>query len=262
MNINDITITSLETINAFDIATGAYKFTLDELQNASISQTEEKSEITGKHGRKLANLKRNKAVTISGTNGMVSGGLLEMQTGSAFQNKATEVLWTDYLTVSSKKAATTYKAVGTTGAEIEALYTKDANGAIDKELTQDSAVSAGKFTYDPDSKALAFDDVADGTEIVVYYKRKITADVLDNDSETYSGKCALYIDALGEDKCANVYRIQFYIPKADFNGEFSLEMGENQTVHSFDAEALAGACGAGGSLWTYTVFGANATDAE
>lgn len=262
MNINDITITSLETINAFDIATGAYKFTLDELQNASISQTEEKSEITGKHGRKLANLKRNKAVTISGTNGMVSGGLLEMQTGSAFQNKATEVLWTDYLTVSSKKAATTYKAVGTTGAEIEALYTKDANGAIDKELTQDSATAAGKFTYDPASKALTFDDVADGTEIVVYYKRKITADVLDNDSETYSGKCALYIDALGEDKCANVYRIQFYIPKADFNGEFSLEMGENQTVHSFDAEALAGACGAGGSLWTYTVFGANAADAE
>lgn len=262
MNINDITITSLETINAFDIATGAYKFTLDELQNASISQTEEKSEITGKHGRKLANLKRNKAVTISGTNGMVSGGLLEMQTGSAFQNRATEVLWTDYLTVSNKKAATTYKAVGTAGAEIEALYTKDANGAIDEELTQDSAVSAGKFTYDPTSKALAFDDVADGTEIVVYYKRKITADVLDNDSETYSGKCALYIDALGEDKCANVYRIQFYIPKADFNGEFSLEMGENQTVHSFDAEALAGACGAGGSLWTYTVFGANAADAE
>lgn len=262
MNINDITITSLETINAFDIATGAYKFTLDELQNASISQTEEKSEITGKHGRKLANLKRNKAVTISGTNGMVSGGLLEMQTGSAFQNKATEVLWTDYLTVSSKKAATTYKAVGTTGAEIEALYTKDADGAIDKELTQDSTTAAGKFTYDPTSKALAFDDVADGTEIVVYYKRKITADVLDNDSETYSGKCALYIDALGEDKCANVYRIQFYIPKADFNGEFSLEMGENQTVHSFDAEALAGACGAGGSLWTYTVFGANAADAE
>lgn len=262
MNINDITITSLETINAFDIATGAYKFTLDELQNASISQTEEKSEITGKHGRKLANLKRNKAVTISGTNGMVSGGLLEMQTGSKFENKATEVLWTDYLTVSDKKAATTYKAVGTTGAEIEALYAKDANGSIDKELTQDATAAAGKFTYDPASKALTFDDVADGTEIVVYYKRKMIADVLDNDSETYSGKCALYIDALGEDKCANVYRIQFYIPKADFNGEFSLEMGENQTVHSFDAEALAGACGAGGSLWTYTIFGANAEDAN
>ena len=36
MNINDITITSLETITAFDIVTGNYKFTLDELQTASL----------------------------------------------------------------------------------------------------------------------------------------------------------------------------------------------------------------------------------
>lgn len=262
MNINDITITSLETISAFDIATGAYKFTLDELQNATIAQTEEKSEITGKHGRKLSNLKRNKAVTISGTNGMVSGGLLEMQTGGTFENKATEVMWTDYLTVASNKATTSYKAVGTTGAEVESVYVKNSNGTLGKMLTQsDSATADSTFTYTPTSKELAFAGIDDGTEIVVYYKRKITADVLDNDSETYSGKCALYIDALAEDKCANVYRIQFFIPKADFSGEFSLEMGENQTVHSFDAEALAGACGAGGKLWTYTIFGADTKDA-
>ena len=65
MNINDITITSLETINAFDIVTGAFKFTLDELQNATIAQTQEKTDITGKQGRKLNSLKKNKAVTIS-----------------------------------------------------------------------------------------------------------------------------------------------------------------------------------------------------
>lgn len=262
MNINDITITSLETINAFDIVTGAYKFTLDELQNATIAQSQETSDITGKQGRKLARLKRNKAVTISGSNGMVSGGLLEMQTGGTFENKATEVLWTDYLTVADNAAATSYKAIGTDGAEIEALYIKNENGTLGEALEQNSAAATGKFAYNPDTKALTFSGVDNGTEIVVYYKRKITADVLDNDSETYSGKCALYIDALGEDKCANVYRIQFYIPKADFNGEFSLEMGDNQTVHSFDAEALAGACGAGGSLWTYTIFGVNSDDAE
>lgn len=261
MNINDITITSLETITAFDVVTGAFKFVLDELQNATIAQTEEKSEITGKHGRKLANLKRNKAVTVSGTNGMVSSGLMETQTGGNFENKATEVMWTDYLTVKSNSATTSYKAIGTAGAEIDALYIKNSDGTIGSELEQAATTASGKFAYAPDSKALTFTGIEDGTEIVVFYKRKITADVLDNDSETYSGKCALYIDALGEDKCANVYRIQFYIPKADFSGEFSLEMGENQTVHSFDAEALAGACGAGGILWTYTVFGSDTDDA-
>lgn len=261
MNINDITITSLETITAFDIVTGNYKFTLDELQNATVAQSQESTEITGKAGRKLATLKRNKAVTISGTNGLVSGGLLEMQTGGTFENKATEVLWTDYLTVTGGAAATAYKAVGTTGAEIEALYVKNADGTLGTALEQGDDVAAGVFTYAPATKALAFHtDVVDGTEIVVYYKRKIQADVLENESDNYSGKCALFIDALAEDKCSNVYRIQFYIPKADFSGEFSFEMGDNQTVHAFEAEALAGACGAGGALWTYTIFGANAAD--
>lgn len=261
MNINDITITSLETITAFDILTGNYKFSLDELQNATIAQSQESAEITGKAGRKLASLKRNKAVTISGTNGLVSGGLLELQTGSAFVNKATEVLWTDYLTVASGSATTAYKAVGTAGAEIEALYIKNADGTLGTALEQNSAVAAGKYTYTPTTKSLAFHSgVSDGTEVVVYYRRKIQADVLENYSDVYSGKCSLFIDALAEDKCANVYRIQFYIPKADFSGEFSFEMGDNQTVHAFEAEALAGACGAGSGLWTYTIFGANAVD--
>lgn len=265
MNIQDITITSLETITAFDITTGNFMFVLDELQNATISQTQEKTDITGKQGRKLASLKRNKAVTVSGTNGLVSGGLLELQTGSEFENKLTTVMWTDYITVSGNAATTSYIAVGTAGNEIESVYVKNSDGTLgDTVLTQDAAVAAGKFTYDPATKALAFNEgeIADGTEIVVYYLRQIQADVLENMSDNYSGKCALYIDAFSEDKCANVYRIQFYIPKADFNGEFSFEMGDNQSVHAFEAESLSGACGTSGALWTYTIFGANAEDAE
>lgn len=262
MNINDITITSIETINAFDIVTGAYKFTLDELQNATIAQTQERVDITGKQGRKLNSLKRNKAVTISGTNGLVSGGLLELQVGSEFENKTTTVLWTDYLTVTSNASETTYTAVGTTGNEIESVYVKNADGTLGNELTQDAMVAEGKFTYTPASKALTFNDgeIDDGTEIVVFYMRHIQANVLENMSDKYSGKCSLYIDAFGEDKCSNVYRIQFYVPKADFNGEFSFEMGENQTVHAFEAESLSGACGTDGAMWTYTIFGANAED--
>lgn len=261
MNINDITITSLETITAFDIATGAYLFTLDELQSASIAQSQEKTDITGKQGRKLATLKRNKAVTISGTNGIVSHGLLEIQAGSKFENKATDVMWADYLTVGASGAATTYKAIGTAGAEILALYVKNADGTLGSELIQAASAAAGKFAYAPATKALTFHtDITSGTEIVVYYKRKITADTMADVSDKYSGKCVLYVDALAEDRCANVYRVQIHIPKADFDGEFSLEMGDNQTVHEFSADALAGACGAGGAFFNYTLFGANAAD--
>lgn len=262
MNISDITITSLETITAFNITSGAYMFTLDELQSATIAQTQEKTDITGKQGRKLSSLKRNKAVTISGNNGMVSNGLLTLQTGCDFETKATEVMWVDYLTVNaSHKATTSWKATGTAGAEIDALYLKNTNGTLGTQLTQASSAAAGKFAYDPSTKEITFHtDIAENTEIVVYYKRKITADVLTNLSDKYSGKCSLYVDAIGEDRCANIYRIQFYIPKADFNGEFSFEMGDNQTIHAFEAEALSGACGTAGAFWTYTIFGANTAD--
>ena len=264
MYINDITITSLETITAFDIATGAYRFTLDELQNAKIANTQEKTDVTGKAGRKLNSLKRNKGVVISGTNGLVSGGLLEVQTGSEFKSvDEAPIQWTDYLTIASDAATTSYKAVGTAGNEIESVYIKNANGTLGEVLTQAEAAAEGKFAYDPATKKITFvaDAYDDGTEFVVYYTRNVKADVLENISDSYSEKCKLYIDAFGEDKCNNVYRIQFYIPRADFSGNFDFDLGENQTVHAFEAESLAGACGSAGTLWTYTVFGANAEDA-
>ena len=260
--MKDITITSLETITAFGVTSGEYLFTLDELQNASIAQSQDTTEITGKAGRKLSTLKRNKTVTISGTNGLVSGGLLEMQTGSEIQNKATKVMWTDYITVNTTDGTkTAYTAVGTAGAEIIGLYIRNSDGTLGTKLEQAAQAAAGKFAYAPGTKVLTFHtDITNGTELVAFYNRNITADVLENKSDVYSSKCALYIDALGEDKCANVYRVQFYIPKADFSGEFTFEMGDNQTVHNFEAEALGGACGAHGSLWTYTVFGADTAD--
>lgn len=265
MQIQDVMITSLETITAFDVVTGQYLFTLDELQDATIENTQDTEEITGRGGRRLAQLKRNKAVTVSGTNGMVSGGLLAAQTGTKIENKATKVLWTDYATVKSGAASTTYIAVGTAGAEIKELYIRNADGTLGDQLEQDAEVSKGKFTYNPETKALAFNsDVTDGTEIVIYYERRITANVLANESAIFSTKAAIYIDAMAEDKCANIYRVQFFIPKADFSGEFSLEMGDSQTTHEFEAESLAGACISGNAdaLWTYTVFGQNAPDAS
>ena len=233
---------------------------MDELQSATIAQGQEVSEITGRGGRRLSSLKRNKTLTVSGTNGLVSGGLLETQTGNSFTTKATKVQWTDYLTVgASNKATTTYKAIGTAGSEIIACFLRGSDGMLSTELEQASTASAsGKFAYTPGTKELQF--YSQNTEVVVIYQRQIMADVLSNDSNSFSDKVAMYIDALAEDKCANTYRVQFYIPKADFNGDFSLDMGDNQTVHEFEATGMAGACGAGDALWTYTVFGTTTAD--
>ena len=256
----DLLITSLDTINAFDITTGNHLFELDELQSASLAQGEEKIDITGKQGRKLSSLKRNKTFTISGQNGLLSGNLMELQVGGEQTNTQTEILWTDYLTVTSNAATTKYKAIGGAGHEIVALYVLASDSSIKTALTQGASAEAGKFAYAPNTKALTFSGLDNGTEIAVIYKRQITADVLTNMSDKYSKKAELYVDCTGEDKCANIYHVQFHIPKADFNGEFTIDLGDDQVVHNFEAEGLSGACGAGGKLWDMIVFGENTED--
>ena len=56
----------------------------------------------------------------------------------------------------------------------------------------------------------------------------------------------------------SLLKLQFCL--FDFNGTFDVEMGENQAVHAFEARSLAGTCGKGGVLWTYTVFGEDTPD--
>lgn len=263
LNVADLAITSLETIQVYDLQTGAYKFTLDELQTATIAQSEETTDITGKRGRRITTLKRNKTVTINGTNGLVSAGLIEVQTGSEFIHGATKVAWVDYITAGTADSAeTSYKAVGTAGAEITGLFIENADGTLGTEFVQASSAAAGKFAYAPATKAITFNsgEVAKDTKLVAFYERQITADVLGNDIDTYSAKAKIYIDALAEDKCGNVYRVQIYIPKADFVGNFSLELGDNQTVQDFEINALAGGCGDDKDLFKITIFGNEAAD--
>lgn len=263
-SIADLAITSVETVTAFDITTGAYLWQLDELQNVSLAQGEERTDITGKQGRKITTLKRNKTLTLSGANGLLSHGLLESQTGGTFASASpVNVNWSESLVVNSHAALTTYKAVGTAGAEIKSLQIKNADGTLGAFLTQDSTAASGKFAYAPGTKTLTFHtDVADGTQIFVTYNRKISADRLVDYSDKYSGKAHIFVDAMAENKCGNLYRVQIEIPKGDFNGQVTWDMGDNQTVHNFEIEALSGACGAtaGNTLFNYTVFGANAAD--
>lgn len=263
VNVNDIMITSLDAIHVFNLTGTEWICSLDELHNVTFSNTEEKEDIVGKRGRKLASLKKNKAATISGTNGVICGGMLAVQLGSEFESGSDLVHWSETLVANSNSASTNWVAVGTTGNEIKEVHVKDATtGVITKVLTQDAQVGAGKFTYNPADKSIKFSagDVADGSEIVVHYERRVEVARLKNMSDKYSGKCKLIVDATGEDRCASVFHVQIEVPKADFSGELDFEMGDGQTLHNFSAECLAGACGAGGELWTYTVFGANAAD--
>ena len=81
ISIDGFYVTSLDQLTGFNNA-NEIEFILDELQDSTISNTQENNDITGKNGAAIGTLKRNKAVTVSGNNGLLVGGGMAAQTGS------------------------------------------------------------------------------------------------------------------------------------------------------------------------------------
>ena len=269
----DITVTSLDEIRAYGLD-GDYKFTLDELQDATISNTEDKVDITGRAGRKLSTIKRNKAVTVSGTNGMLSTGLMGVQTGNeVIEANSENPLFVDFVEAilvddSTHKATLKYEPYG---GKVK-VYKLDKNEVITgNAFTEaESTPSAGEYKYAEVTNSgnttytLTFNeaDFADtnAMKIAVFYNREITVGRKVINTDTIStGKYELYIDGTAENKCGDVFHIQFHIPKADFSGNFDIALGGDQVVHAFEADALAGGCGSSSSeFWDYIIFGETA----
>ena len=254
VDVSKLVITEVAQITAFNAA-GELEFIMDEVQNGSIKNTQEKSDITGRNGRKIASLKKNKAVTVSATNGVLVGGALAAQTGTEVEQGTFKVRITDVMTVNSNKCSTSKTAVGTAGDEIGALYIKNANGSLGTKLEQDTAAASDKFTYDPATKEITVSGIADGTEVVAFYDVEVDSARISNDSEKYSKVLKLYIDVVLQDSCDTEYAGQVIIQRADVSGEFELSLGGDNFAHSFGAESLAGGCTGSTNLWDLIVYG-------
>lgn len=254
VDVNKLIISEVNQITAFNNA-GELEFIMDEVQNGSIRNTQEKSDVQGRNGRKIATLKKNKAVTVSATNGVLVGGVLAAQTGTEVEQGTFKVRITDVMTVNSNKCSTSKTAVGTIGDEIGVIYIKNTNGSLGQKLEQDATVTSGKFTYDPTTKEIEVSGIADGTEIVAFYDVETESARISNDSEKYSKVLKLYIDVTLQDNCDVEYSGQVIIQRADVSGEFEISLGGDNFAHTFEAESLAGGCTGSTNLWDLIVYG-------
>lgn len=256
IDVNKLIITQVDQITAFNNA-NELEFILDELTATTISNSEEKTDITGKGGRKIASLKKNKAVKITGTNALVVGGAIAAITGTEVESGTYKVRFTDIIVVNNDKCETKDTAVGTAGAEIGTIYVKNANGSLGRTLSQNATASKnGEFAYDPATKEITFfeGDLKNGEEVVAFYDVEVESAKISNDSEKYGKTLKLYIDITAQDNCDNVYHGQFIIQRADFNGTFDLAIGSEPTTQAFEAESLAGGCTGSSNLWDLIIF--------
>lgn len=256
INIDKLSITQVDQITAFD--GNDLEFIMDEVTETTLSQEEEITDITGRGGRKIGSLKKNKAVTGKGTNGLIVGGALAAMVGSEVEeNEEEKVRYTDTsLKVASNKASIEKKEslVGATGQEIIAVYVKNKDGSLGKKFTQNAAAAAGEFSYSDGEITFNEGELTDGTELVAFYDIKVKAKKVSNVSDKYSKTLKLYIDCTAQDTCDNQYHVQFIIPRADFHGTFDLTFGGDPSTQDFEFGSLAGGCGGSNSLWDMVVF--------
>lgn len=261
MNLDKFTITSYDELIGFDRVTGSLDMILDELNDFTMSQEEEKVDITGKGGRTIGSLKKNKKVTGKGTNGMLSGGALAAMLGSDVEDGEYEIRYTDTIVVTSNKGTTKETALGTVGNEIGTIYVRDESKAYisgGKKLTQvaTTPASTGEFSYDPSTKEISFyeGDVADGTEVIAFYDAKVTGKKITNDADKYSKTLKVFLNVTCTDGCDNIFFGQFIIDRADFNGTFDIAGGSDPSTLGFEFTSLPDLCTAKSDLWDFIIF--------
>lgn len=263
--IDNFTITSLDRIHAYNRTSKKGEMLLTELQSTTISNTEDTVDITGKGGRLLKQLKRNKAVSVTGDSALISGDLMAAQTGSSQTYGDYRVRYPDIIDltaamISAGKVTTTYTAVGTAGAEIvDVRILSDNGGLIANEWTQGNSAASNKYAYNPSTKELTLPTNASlsaGQKIVVMYDFLATGARVVNESDVFGKTLYLVIDCTGVDACDNEYKCQFVIYRAQFSGEFDFELGGDQTIQSFTANSLVDTCAATqtNGLWEFIVY--------
>lgn len=272
--VDNVTVTELDSIQFWNLD-NELVFVLDELQSCSIANTEETVDVTGKKGRKIDKLKRNKSVTISGANGLVSAGMISQQTGGVYEYlDEAEVSWDETIVLTDATSAVlSFEAVGVTGAEIKCVVKESAGGTLDTlgQLKQGATAAIGTFTYDPLTRTLGFaeGEFVEGDSIRVFYNIVTKVAHVDNPADTFSQMGRLVIDCTVRDKCGKEYHGQYDVPKADFSGNFTMDLGQDQTVHNFEIEALASVGNCDGNTagrksiyWDFKVFGLEGLEAE
>ncbi len=261
IRIGDMTFTDLDTFEVYNRKTGLLDYTLDDLQNITIEGSQEKSPITGKGGRTIGYKKKNKSIKGNGTSGLVSAGLLKSQTGGNIRTGELTIKKSEEKTIVAPNAAivTDAVALGIVGAEIGEIQLFDKDGYLVAKYAQGTTASADKFAYNPKTKEITLptDSMIQAEMNILYaYTRTIDGECVNDPSDKYSETAEIWLYGFGTDPCDNTYYAGVHIPRADFDGDFSLPFGEDQTTHNFSFEGLPDYCNknAGSDLFKIYIY--------
>lgn len=277
INFNNLMIKSYDRLVTFDRITDKCAFELIEMQNAKISNTEESSDLTGSNGRKIGVIKKNKAVQVEATSGVISGGMMAAQVGSEEGQGEFEIIYKDVIDVAVGKNAgepfysLTKQPVDDKILDIRIL--SDNGSLIKNNWTQGDAVSNTQYFYGASSSGakglkiptgleieasdgITFEDETIYFKLAVFYKIKVNGAKITNRSDKYGKTLFGQLDVTVADSCDREYHGAFIFPRLDISGQFDIDMNGDQVVHALTAQALADTCMKSNDtkFWDFVLF--------
>ena len=252
------TITSVETIENYSRTDDTCLCILDEIKNVSLANSEDTTDVTGKNNQALFTIKRNKAVSGSGSSGYISGNLLSLQTGAdpvsgKIKFRKREIL---KFTTPANTVILSETAVGTKGAEILSLIVTIDGETTSTKYEQASVAGVNKFAYSTSDKTITLPTATNdksGIVEVVYEYEKDGASV-GNKSGTYGKTTHTFINCLGKNTCDEIYFVQIEIYRCDWNSNFTFDLGGDAVEHPFEFKSLVDKCGGDNKFWDFKVF--------
>ncbi len=250
------TITSVETIENYSRTDDTCLSILDEIKNVSLANTEESSDVTGKNNQALFTIKKNKAVTGSGSSGYISGNLMALQTGAdpvagKIKFRKREVL---KFSASDTTVTLSEKAVGSEGGEILSLIVTIDGEETSTQYTQATSAATDKFSYADKVITLPTGTNSKVGSVEVVYEYEKDGASVGNKSGTYGKTTHTFINCLGKNVCDEVYFIQIEIYRCDWNANFTFDLGGDGAEHPFEFKSLVDKCSDENAFWDFKVY--------
>ena len=262
LDFDKYSISSIDSIVGFDIATKECLFILDEIQDATLEGDAEVVWATGREGRRLSALKRNKTCSISANNGFIVGGLLAQTIGDA--NPVTDVenptirmpAFERVQVATAGEVQTAFTAVGTAGNELGWIYMANRDGSQGRRFAQAAVASADAFAYDPATRRITLPTgvFSVGDVVIIFYEYMTRGRKYSNRSDAYAQDAYLVCDIMVKDVCdGTMQHSKLVMPRVTISDTFSFSFGADMAVQAFSAEATASIC-AGEREYFYWVF--------
>lgn len=253
------TITSVETIENYSRTDNTCLSVLDEIKNVSLANTEDSADVTGKNDQVLFTVKKNKAVSGSGSSGYISGNLMALQTGADPVSGKLKIRKREVIKfgVSDTTVSLTETPVGVEGAEILSLLVTIDGEAVSTKYTQATVAGADKFAYSGKTITLPTATNNKAGEVEVIYDYEEDGASVGNKSGVYGKTTHTFINCLGKNICDEVYFIQIEIYRCDWSSNFTFDMGGDGTEHPFEFKSLVDKCSGDDVFWDFKVYKKN-----